>query len=113
MGMFDNITYEAPCLKCAKVIKGFQSKSGERILSELTPKQLYRVAKAKRKIDRIYSLHEGTTSEPTFYTSCDYCGTWNEYTFKPSHLGPPKIVPLHKHYTDDPTNKKHKDKEEN
>jgi hypothetical protein len=45
--MFDDIIYEAPCFKCGKIIKSFQSKSGERILGKLTPQQLYKVAKTQ------------------------------------------------------------------
>ena len=104
MGMFDEIIYEAPCLKCGKTIKGFQSKSGERVLGRLTPAQLYKVANTKWRIGRIYGFNERITSEPTFYSDCKRCGTWNEYTFKSRRLMQPKVVPLYKRYSDDSRN---------
>ena len=106
MGMFDDIIYETPCLKCGKTIKSFQSKSGERVLGRLTPMQLYNIAKTQWRIGRIYGFNERITSEPTFYGACNSCGTWNEHTFKSRWLMRPKIVPLYQHYSDDSHNQK-------
>ena len=66
MGMFDYVKYEAPCQSCGEPVTGFQSKAGDCTLSELTPEELF-------KID----------SGAHFYSSCDSCGIWNEYTFEP------------------------------
>jgi phage FluMu protein Com len=63
MGMFDYVNYEAPCIKCGKLLTEFQSKDGECYLKRLEPKDVRR-----------------------FYTSCDECKTWNEYEVKPQEI---------------------------
>ena len=57
MGMFDWIKYEAKCEKCGEQLKGFQSKDGPCELLKLEPKDVI-----------------------NFYTSCDKCNAWHDFT---------------------------------
>ena len=56
MGMFDFVEYKADCSKCGVALPEFQSKDGECLMETLQPKDVR-----------------------TFYTSCDKCGTWNQF----------------------------------
>ena len=56
MGMFDYVEFEYACPECGKVIRNWQSKDGDRALSNLTPSDV-----------------------DNFYTSCDECMTWIEF----------------------------------
>lgn len=67
MGMFDTVIYDVPCLNCREPLHEFQSKDGECTLATFTPMELIREG----------GIHAH------FYTDCDKCGTWNEYTFEP------------------------------
>lgn len=58
MGMFDYVDApEVPCPECGEMIGGWQSKSGPCELLRLQPKQV-----------------------ANFYTSCNECHVWIEYT---------------------------------
>lgn len=61
MGMFDDVNYVMDCPKCKHLIKGFQSKSGPKVLAVL---EFWEV--------------------DNFYSSCDNpaCGIWIEFTLK-------------------------------
>jgi len=60
MGMFDNIkTPELKCYKCGTILKNWQSKDGECVLTLLD----------FRAVDR-------------FYDVCFRCNAWNEYIYK-------------------------------
>ncbi len=61
--MYNTVKYEANCWKCQKPLHDFQSKDGDRSLSELMPKQVQR-----------------------FYTSCDYCHAWSEFKVIPKEI---------------------------
>lgn len=57
MGMYDNVNYECVCPVCHSKVTGFQSKSGPCELTTLEP-----------------------TKVSNFYSSCDKCGCWIEFT---------------------------------
>lgn len=59
MGMFDDVTYTAPCAKCGHKLTDWQSKSGPCALLRLNPVDV-----------------------TNFYTSCPKCKQWNEYDVK-------------------------------
>lgn len=73
MGMFDEITYEAPCPWCGATITGWQSKDGECELSTLTPQELHEEAHGPEGTDPI-----------TFYTGCRECGSWVDIKTRPA-----------------------------
>lgn len=70
MGMFDDITYEAPCPICGAKLTGWQSKSGGCSLDRLTPSELW----TQRYDDETCVVPDRID----FYTNCDRCGTWIE-----------------------------------
>lgn len=58
MGMFDYVDYEdKPCYNCGAMVGGWQSKDHDCELNTIE-----------------------VTKVGNFYTSCDACNTWNEYT---------------------------------
>lgn len=59
MGSYDNIKYECVCPVCHSKVDKFQSKSGECDFEVLNPSQAY-----------------------NFYSSCDKCGSWIDFTAK-------------------------------
>ena len=61
MGMFDNVNYEAPCPKCGKVLKDWQSKDGPCNLGTVEPYEV-----------------------DSFYTICsnNECKEWIQYIVK-------------------------------
>lgn len=61
MGMFDYVKYEAPCWKCGKPLKDWQTKDTECYMQEVNPEDCRR-----------------------FYTACGACNAWNEYDVKPT-----------------------------
>lgn len=76
MGMFDDITYEAPCPICGLPLTGWQSKDAECCLSKLTPSELWQQSEAPQMAEPY--------SRVTFYTSCRKCGTWVDITLSPA-----------------------------
>lgn len=72
MGMFDEVTYEAPCPFCGAKLTKWQSKSGGCGLQHLTPQQLW-----GQRHDPYYD-DEGERPGITFYGNCGGCGTWVE-----------------------------------
>jgi len=60
MGMYDWVEYSCKCPKCGTKVDGFQTKSGPSMLKVL-------------KVGEV----------DNFYSSCEKCGTWVEYTLKP------------------------------
>lgn len=57
MGMFDYVKYECVCPICQGDVDGFQSKDNECVLDVVQVKDV-----------------------DNFYTSCDKCGCWIEFT---------------------------------
>ena len=60
MGMFDYVAYEAPCKKCGAPLTNWQSKDGDCVMERISFRDVRH-----------------------FYTSCNTCGTWNEYRVIP------------------------------
>lgn len=56
MGMFDHVKFRMDCPTCGKVVDGFQTKRGRRLLDVL-------------------EFWETTN----FYSFCEHCGTWIEF----------------------------------
>lgn len=61
MGMFDYVNVTLPCFKCSTIVTGFQSKDGDCQLHTLEYWQV-----------------------DNFYTKCDNCNTWINYTINRS-----------------------------
>jgi hypothetical protein len=59
MGMYDYVDVSLPCIKCSHILDDFQTKDTERTLTTVP----------------YWRTH-------TFYTDCNNCGYWNEYTLK-------------------------------
>lgn len=78
MGMFDDITYEAPCPICGAPLTGWQSKSGDCALQQLTPSELW-----LQRHDRLQGIVPDTID---FYADCDKCGTWVEVHLSGGHV---------------------------
>lgn len=53
--MFDNVDYEAPCIKCGAILDDWQTKDGPLMLTTVQPDEV-----------------------DNFYTDCHVCGEWNE-----------------------------------
>lgn len=73
--MFDYVIYKAPCQNCGWSVTGFQTKDADNVLAELTIEELFEYNPSAR-----------------FYSSCDNCKFWNEYTFEPPRAM--KVIPL-------------------
>lgn len=58
MGMFDHVLFETDCWGCGAKLDDFQTKDGECALMAIPPNGL-----------------------DSFYTGCDRCGLWVEYTW--------------------------------
>lgn len=56
MGMFNWVAFEMDCPKCSKPVRGFQTKNTGGNLRVVLP----------WKVD-------------SFYSTCDYCGTWIQF----------------------------------
>lgn len=56
MGLFDYVKYEAPCWRCGKILRGWQSKDADCEMKEVEPSEVV-----------------------NFYTDCRTCGAWNEF----------------------------------
>lgn len=56
MGMFDHVTYSAPCFNCGEILTEWQSKDGPCTLATLHPSQVEHM-----------------------YANCGRCNAWNEY----------------------------------
>ena len=72
MGMFNLVNFEMECPNCKSTVGGFQTKDGEVYLATVEP-----------------------DSVSNFYSSCDQCKTWIEFT-KPRIQVPKRKVPLSK-----------------
>jgi hypothetical protein len=72
MGMFDYVDHEAPCRKCGAILRDFQTKNLSCELRKVKPEDI---------------------EHGVFYTNCDNCGAWNEYTVRRSG---PVVVELTK-----------------
>lgn len=68
MGMFDYVTYEAPCPCCGEPIKEWQSKDGDCFMEKYTPMGL---------------LKETDRRSIVFYTFCRGCEAWVEILMRP------------------------------
>jgi len=84
MGMFDNVDYKCDCPKCGSSVSGFQSKDGDCVLETIKPGSVY-----------------------NFYSSCNNCGVWIDFTSKPSSNFTMKVLSadceqkiLHEHTKD-------------
>ena len=60
MGMFDYVAFAADCPKCGAPVTDWQTKSTDCLLETVTPAEA-----------------------GNWYSSCDNCGLWIEYTGKP------------------------------
>ncbi len=78
MGMFDNITYEAPCPICGTVLTAWQSKSGGCALEHLTLGELW-----EQRYDDEAAI---VPDRIVFYQDCGKCGTWVEVSLSPGLL---------------------------
>lgn len=78
MGMFDDITYTAPCPICGEPLNGWQSKSAGCNLDKLTPAELWQ----QREDDETAT----TPDCVDFYQDCGKCGTWVEINLGPGLL---------------------------
>lgn len=64
MGMFDDITYTAPCPLCGTALTAWQSKDARCTLEKLAPQELWN--------------QKRNDGEIKFYDNCENCGTWVE-----------------------------------
>lgn len=70
MGMFDDITYEAPCPICQAPVTGWQSKQGPCVLNQYTPREFVTA------VGKELPIAPRRSSPVHFYTSCKECDTW-------------------------------------
>ena len=63
MGMYDNVDYKADCSECGTPLSDFQTKDTDCTLSTVS----------------VYECRN-------FYTSCDSCGSWNEFDVVPTEI---------------------------
>jgi hypothetical protein len=83
MGMFDDITYEAPCPICGKPLTRWQSKDGGCGLQNLTPAQLWEQSAETRAWRKEQALPHIFGEHAKFYTGCNGCGTNVEIRLEP------------------------------
>jgi len=57
MGMYDEVRYSDNCKNCGAELTDFQTKDHKNLLNQVEPSQV-----------------------DNFYTNCDKCDTWHEYT---------------------------------
>lgn len=79
MGMFDDITYTAPCPICGTPLTNWQSKSGGCGLQKITPAELW------EQRDDPYYDDERDVPGVNFYENCENCATWVEITIRSGH----------------------------
>lgn len=81
MGMFDDITYTAPCPICGTPLTNWQSKSGGCVLQKITPAELWDSAADPYYDDNPVRDQYGVD----FYKNCENCATWVEINIRPGH----------------------------
>lgn len=81
MGMFDDITYRAPCPICGAPLRHWQSKDAGCALDKLTPAQLWEQSAYTREGRK--EAADPRDEYTKFYGGCNGCGTSIEIRLSP------------------------------